>query len=87
MSRIQQLAEHAKMRDDLVRIGDTADTAWREACSLAVAHNDLLARVMALEETIASLRSIVSALESPRGPGRPRKDHGGSTGIRAGTTS
>lgn len=70
MSRIQQLAEHAQMRERIAALeagAKTTDMHIRQLC----------AAIEELRDAIADLQSIAKPLESPKRPGRPRKDDGG----------
>jgi len=75
MSRIGQLQEHARMRSDI----DALRKSMAEVCA---GMSDVINQVASLRAAIDNLRAIGNRIESPRGPGRPRRGDDRSAGIR-----
>ena len=67
MSRIGQLQEHARMREDI----DALRKSLSEVCA---GLSDVINQVASLRAAIDNLQAIGNRIESPRGPGRPRKE-------------
>lgn len=70
MSRIQQLAEHAQMRERIRQLEEDVQC-------LEGAMDHAFKLIEELKQAIGTLQSIAKPLESPKRPGRPRKDDGG----------
>ncbi len=73
MSRIAQLQEHKRMREQIAALE-------QKVAALEDAHAATVLRQMVLEEAIGRLAPIENGIESRRGPGRPRKGHANNSG-------
>ena len=73
MSRIGQVQEQKRMREQIAELERLVGILSRGLDALIAQTQE---EAMQLRAAIAALAPIENAVESRRGPGRPRKEHG-----------